>query len=528
MVTRKPHHSSACRFFRGAMAELLTLLLPVLLLVSTEVWQLLDRHTPLTRVSGDASDVSYTTATTLPNLLSAHDRELYAAIFRAQKQGDWKVADAEIERLENRILLGHVLASRYLSHGYDSKASELADWLDRYGDHPEAADIYNLALAKDASLKIPAVQKQSVLGGLGDGDAASSDGAYAAAWHSGLAAWRSGKKAEAARIFSGLAKRDLSSPWLSAASAYWAYRSYNAIGNEKEAIHYLATAAQEPRSFYGILARKQMGERLDINAEPAALTETDMLEMIGNKPVRRAIALVEAGMNDLAEQELRALFPQSDNEEKLQLLALANALDLPSVQISMAKQLSSDDHPMDYALYPIPSWEPEGGFTIDPELIFALMRQESGFRASAVSPGGALGLMQLMPQTASLMQQGEPAQSVTEPVQNITLGQRYVRHLLGNNLVDGNLIYLLAAYNAGPARLQEWKQSLGAGNDPLLFIESIPFGQTRHYVMQVMTNYWIYSELCGHPSASVHALLNGHWPSYDGHVAMAENNRSGG
>jgi soluble lytic murein transglycosylase-like protein len=191
----------------------------------------------------------------------------------------------------------------------------------------------------------------------------------------------------------------------------------------------------------------------------------------------------------------------------------------------MAKQLSGDGHARDFARYPVPNWQPEGGFRIDPMLMFSLMRQESGFRSSAVSSYGALGPMQLMPQTAFLMQKkmnggtlsatDAAMDNVAEPILNITLGQHYVEHLLSNELVEGNLFYLLAAYNAGPGRLQEWKARMGQSDDPLLFVESIPYAQTRNYVMQVMTNYWIYSELLGTPNRSVYALLHGQWPSYE-------------
>ena len=268
----------------------------------------------------------------------------------------------------------------------------------------------------------------------------------------------------------------------------------DATGKHDEAQTYLHMAAETPHSFYGILARKQLEETLGLDMEPGTLADSDWLEMIGDPAVKRTVALAQAGLGELAEQELRVLFPQADSKDKPRLLALAHQLNLASVQIGMAAQLRHEGHELDYARYPIPNWQPKGGFKVDPSLIYALMRQESGFHASAISPGGALGLMQLMPETASFMQkQHNLSGNVSEPVFNVTLGQDYVRHLLGNEMVGGNLIYMLAAYNAGPGRLAEWKESIGHDDDPLLFVESIPYAQTRHYVMQVMANYWIYS-----------------------------------
>lgn len=474
----------------------------------------------------------------LPAVLTPKDISLYKTIFAAQKSHDWKAADEAIGRLKNKLLLGHVLADRYLSPHHTNHADDLVAWLHEYNDHPQAANIYALALAKVPTLKreVAPVRKQATLSGYGDDNGMAvqnSNTPHATSWRNGLAAWKSGHKAEAAKHFASVVEhKDSISPWMASAAAFWAARSYSAIGSEAEAEHYLHLAAKHPRSFYGILARKQLRQPLGLDDSPLGLTESDVLEMIGDPTVRRVVALTQAGMSERAEKELRAAFPQADREEKPRLLALAHELGLASVQISMAKQLSSEDRGLDFARYPIPYWQPDGGFTIDPLLIFSVVRQESGFRASAANPSGATGLMQLMPKTASLMQKQlktkKDKQGLTnplEPITNVTLGQNYVQHLLTNNLIEGNLVYLLAAYNAGPGRLQEWKTSIQHNQDPLLFIESIPFAQTRHYVMQVMANYWIYSELTGQSNRSVYALLRGKWPSYDGYQELLADNK---
>lgn len=463
----------------------------------------------------------------LPTILEAKDVLRYQAILRAQKAGDWTGADALIGELKNDVLMGYVLADRYQSSKYKASATELSNWLDHYADHPQAPDIYAraMAVAPGARDALPYVKKQPALEGYGDEYAmgsASITSPYQSVWSAGLQLWRSGHKAESAKYFASISDKEGVSPWMASASAYWAYRAYTAGGNTKSADAYLHKAAEFPRSFYGILARKELKQPLGLDTTPVQLTDSDILQMVGDQTIRRIVALTEAGYNDLAEKELRLRFPQADDDEKPRLLALAHELGLASVQISMAKTLGVQGRELDFARYPIPNWQPEGGYTIDPLLLFSLMRQESGFRQTAVSPVGALGLMQLMPQTATLMHKqmygAAPdmiRMSASEPVLNITLGQNYVGHLLTNNLVEGNLFYLLTAYNAGPGRLQEWKGNLNYRNDPLLFVESIPFNETRNYVMQVMTNYWIYSELIGGSDKSVQAVLQGQWPSYE-------------
>ncbi len=476
----------------------------------------------------------------LPAMLSTKDRILYRDIFLAQKKADWKTADLLIARLSDRLLLGHILAERYLHKSYTTPPQKLTQWLEEYSDHPRAFDIYTLALAKSPKLKegMPFIRKQSTLQGYGDDNGLARNGndAFSLSWYKAMRAWRSNDKTLAAGIFAGLATKDDVPAWNNAAAAFWAWRSYSAIGEKKEALRYLKIAAAKPRSFYGILARKELKQSLGLDKQPVTLSDSDVLEIIGEPPIRRVIALSESGAVDLAEQELRTLFPQLEKEEQMRLLALAHKLNLASVQIAMAKHLSDKNRSLDFARYPVPHWQPHEGFSVDPALIYALARQESGFHNAAVSPAGALGIMQLMPKTAVLMKKRlkeTPSHSLissahaNEAVLNVTLGQSYVEHLLGNALVENNLLFMLTAYNAGPGRLMEWKKTIDYGNDPLLFLESIPFSETRNYVMQVMTNYWIYSELAGTPSMSLHALLKGQWPSYEPSILpIAANSRT--
>jgi soluble lytic murein transglycosylase len=187
---------------------------------------------------------------------------------------------------------------------------------------------------------------------------------------------------------------------------------------------------------------------------------------------------------------------------------------------------NGDGHSHDLALYPVPRWEPLGGFTVDRALMFALMRQESQFLPAARSPSGATGLMQLMPATARYVAQrtGLPLKTasrkaeraaLSDPEYNLMLAQEYVQVLLSDNRIKNNLILFTVAYNHGPSALSRWQAAQSEDqNDPLLFLESVPWQQARVYTLRVLTNYWIYRQRLNQPTPDLDALAAGRWPTY--------------
>jgi soluble lytic murein transglycosylase-like protein len=96
----------------------------------------------------------------------------------------------------------------------------------------------------------------------------------------------------------------------------------------------------------------------------------------------------------------------------------------------------------------------------------------------------------------------------------MALGQKYLAHLLDDDSVRGNLFMLAAAYNAGPGTLRRWLKTVKFDDDPLLFIESIPSGETRIFIERVVANFWIYRERLGQDSPSLDAVAVGLWPYY--------------
>ena len=127
--------------------------------------------------------------------------------------------------------------------------------------------------------------------------------------------------------------------------------------------------------------------------------------------------------------------------------------------------------------------------------------------------------MQLMPRTARFAARierikGVNSRTLLNPELNIALGQSYVQHLLTHEMVNGNIFYLLCAYNAGPGNLKKWLPKTNFAEDPLLFIESIRSHETRQFIERVVTNYWIYRMRLGQPTPSLDATTSGLWPNY--------------
>jgi soluble lytic murein transglycosylase len=341
-------------------------------------------------------------------------------------------------------------------------------------------------------------------------------------WIAGIGHWHQGNIEAAYKNFSAMA--DAASPNLSiadkAAASFWAYRATKRLEGKERAMHYLQQAAMYPDTFYGIQASKALEQELSNTQNTATLTASEMEVLLRSSTIiRRMMALHEIGRTDEAEQELRQYYPTASTRTQTKLFALANLLELPAAQIRMETDLAKNGVPqINYALYPTPNLRPRNGYAVDPSLLFAIARQESGFNSRARSHAGAAGVMQIMPETARYLLRRARYNTdnleaqMHDPATSLALGQQYIRHLQQQPAIGDNLIYLIAAYNAGSRPLISWKEQMNDKNDPLLFVESIPFVETRGYVLNVLNNYWIYSDIMG--NNTVHAMLDGTWPLY--------------
>lgn len=347
----------------------------------------------------------------------------------------------------------------------------------------------------------------------------SGEWALHAEWVAGLAAWRMGDCNSAAQSFATVGSRSGDAE-LMAAGNYWAARADMKCNRPDRVQARLRTAARLKETFYGLLAASSLGIKSPGFSGLHDYRDAEWRQIAGKPNVRAALALMEIGEADLADEYIKHQARIGGAADHDKLLHLADDLNLASTQYWLAHNAPRGAQVNAAARYPMPDWQPSRGWRVDPALVFAHTLQESSFRTHVVSPAGATGLMQVRPGTAGdiARSRGEyfNPQQLTEPSANMEYGQSYLEYLRNHSGTGGLLPKVIAAYNAGPAPISEWNRRQIDGGDPLLYIESIPYWETRGYVPIVLRNYWIYEQKAKKGSSSRAALAQGMWPKFPG------------
>lgn len=338
-------------------------------------------------------------------------------------------------------------------------------------------------------------------------------------WVAGLANWRLGDCEAAADAFASTARRSTDQE-LAAAGHYWAARADTACRRPERVQAHLRSGARLGETFYGILAARALGLRQSNIPNSGGLARADWRAAADERNVRAAIAFAEIGERAAADEHLRHQARIGRPAEHEVLIQVAARLNLTGTQMWLAHNAPRGLTVDPLARYPLPAWAPPRGWRVDRALAFAHALQESNFRPDAVSPAGARGLMQVRPGTAGDIARwrGETMAGVelTEPNTNVEFGQSYLEYLRDLPGTGGLLPRVIAAYNAGPAPIPQWTARRLDNGDPLLFIESIPYWETRGYVPIVLRNYWVYEQQIGRAGPSRAALVQGLWPRFPG------------
>jgi len=298
------------------------------------------------------------------------------------------------------------------------------------------------------------------------------------------------------------------------AALYWLGEMEGQSGNyEKRSQALNRLVNQYPMDFYAMVARMEMFRRpLDFlvpGSIQKAVPRKWGLGEINRKRINRAEKLISIGFLEMGMNELSDVTQGEDNQEFLYYLAqLFKKAGGFQKAIGLSWGISRNNHhsispSLAAILFPKPyllkAIQESAQYRLSPYLVLALMRQESAFNKKVVSSAQAIGLMQLLPSTASRVARsmGEKApnrKDLKKPEVNIQLGVKYLHEML--NDFEDNIIFALASYNAGPGKVRQWIE-VRSVLKPLEFIESIPFKETRNYVKKVLRNYVIYKTLYG-------------------------------
>lgn len=486
-----------------------------------------------------------------PTALSSSDRLSYTTAFDALRRGDLELARASARQAQDRVLLGQVEFERLFHPTHVATYDELAAWLETYSDLPMAPRVYTLAMrrlpdgapepkrpgnllertwasvtgARDGGVTDPAKAARVALNNDDLAGAWRTGAEMGDWWSAGLAAWRLHQFSDAFRAFERVAQDPTEDPWVRAGAAFWTARAAAQSGRQDKVAENLRLAARWPATFYGQIALRQLGEepvienmgpraygaalqRASLTPEPAGVDARELNAFIrSDETARRTVALYEVGRRNDAEEAARTGMRSAEGDAARRLWAGLYRTVAPN------RAAQSEASRIDATRYPMPVLEPEGGFTIEKALVYAIARKETDFNASARSGAGAYGMMQVMPTTAAHMtgDQGyvRNPERLYLPATNLKLGQDYVNRLFQMEAFQGDLLKAVASYNAGPGPMLAAVRKLGPDADPLLLIETIDVPQAREYVEKVVAAYWIYQRMMGAPLNTLDAVASG-------------------
>ena len=488
-----------------------------------------------------------------PFALSAADRLSYTTAFDALRRGDLDAARASARQANDRVLLGQVEFERLFHRDYSATYDELAAWLNEYADLPMAERAYTLAMRRRpdgaAEPRRPGGLAARTWGSVAAAARGTVDDPAKAArvalnnddlttayalgvqigdwWTAGLAAWRLNQFSDSLSAFDRVALDPTEDPWVRSGAAVWASRAALASGRQDQVASYLRLASRWPATFYGQIALRQLGEDVAVeggatggprpyapayqaqNAEFIQVSNSDLNAFIRtDERARRAVALMEVGRRAEAESELKAGLRTAPGDSAHRMW-----LGLVSAVAPLMGRSGEDTTRVDASRYATPVLAPDGGFVVEPALVYAVARKETDFNARARSGAGAYGMMQVMPTTAAEMTGDRDLirkpDRLYEPGLNLRLGQAYLTRMFQRPEFQGDLLRTVASYNAGPGPMLAALRKLGPNPDPLLLIETIDVPQAREYVEKVVAAYWIYQRMFGGKLNTLDAVAAG-------------------
>ena len=330
-------------------------------------------------------------------------------------------------------------------------------------------------------------------------------------WDAGFAAYRLGRWSDAAAHLEKLAQNGGVMGTIRAQAAFWAARAHMQSGDPAKVVGLLTAAAKEEPTFYGLIAERMLGMDTNTGFSDAVLNQNDYTALMAVAPAHRAVALWQVGEGEFIGPELNRAFVENSEQLDPAMAALArhrrhqcrtarqrekrrpgHAADRPVPgaaicargRLSCRSVISAGLRPH---RKPLPEWRHLAGGRARHHADHAGNRHFGRRRKGA-------------------------ADQLYDPGYSLSLGQRYIAGLLDR--LNGNLLELGGAYNAGPLAVNRWLATKAGKDDPLLFVESIPVAETRSYVKRLMEYHWMYRRRFGQDAKSLDETARGAWPIY--------------
>jgi len=277
---------------------------------------------------------------------------------------------------------------------------------------------------------------------------------------------------------------------------YWLARAYAETGNTVQA-DLILNELSATRNFYGYMAADKVNSLYQLAHDPIKVTPGEIKAVKDRDEFRVAFELMVLDRELEAKRQWWHALGQLNKDEIMAAAKLAQQWQWDEIAIfTIAKVKHWDDVEMRFPIsYSDKILENAQLQNLNPAILFGLVRRESAFNKDAHSPAGAHGLMQIMPQTGKqiardLKERWTGKRSLYNPVKNLKYGSYYYQKLLTQ--FDGNYALALAAYNAGPNKVKKWLPDETLPAD--IWIETIPYRETREYVTSVLAYALIYQQ----------------------------------
>ncbi len=339
-------------------------------------------------------------------------------------------------------------------------------------------------------------------------------------WAGGLASWRLGNLKSSKWFFNNLSRIEDGPESILSAGSFWSAKLAYHMGEYKNVNKYLYKAIKYDRTFYSTLSKASLGYQDNYDFKLKNISENFITKLKSFPAGKRILALIQVSRYHKASREFRKIIFNFNEKEYPEIISFASKNNMPGFAFRLAAILRNDYNKILLGgLYPVPDWDFSSLEIKDKSLILSISRQESGFNPRAKSYANALGLMQVLPSTASFIMKDRSYRKkeiLYNEEKNLNVASKYIKFLLNLDIVKEDVSKMLASYNAGPGNFSKWSKNFHKTEiDPIFMIEALPARQTRNYIKLVLTNLWIYKIRLNEKPNLLFKLASGNIPKYD-------------